>query len=371
MFRSALALVAAAIALLVIGGQVDWNATRAELSRLGARAAWTVVPYFVVLLLDTVGWQATFERKPPLWRLWRIRTATEAVSSSVPAGVAFGESLRVVMVRRATGLSGTAASANAIVTKFGIALAQVVFVLGALLGAFVRGHGRLAGGGGARLVALAVAGVVASWGAFAAMKSLSRARALGRTVRAAQRVLSPAARSQLDGIARVADEVDDGLASFANLPGSRQALALAWFLLGWVALAGEDWIILSFLTPGFSFAAAARMEGLVSLVRIGFFFVPGALGAQEVSYFGLIRASGVASAAGVAAAFVLLKRVKELVWIAIGYGLLAVTRSSAREQAPVAIAEGATPRAVVPSKEPDRLAAGRQSGSRLSKGRGG
>jgi len=63
---------------------------------------------------------------------------------------------------------------------------------------------------------------------------------------------------------------------------------------------------------------------------MGFFFLPGGLGAQDASYYGLLALYGVPNPE-VAAAFVILKRSKELFWIALGYLLLLWLPARVRE----------------------------------------
>jgi uncharacterized membrane protein YbhN (UPF0104 family) len=80
-----------------------------------------------------------------------------------------------------------------------------------------------------------------------------------------------------------------------------------------------------------------------SLVRNVVFVVPAGLGIQDAGYAACFGALGVPEAASLGAAFVLLKRGKELFWIALGYGLLATDlgvlsarRSAGSTQAPAA-----------------------------------
>ena len=55
------------------------------------------------------------------------------------------------------------------------------------------------------------------------------------------------------------------------------------------------------------------------------FFVPAGLGIQDAGYLAFLSAFG--AAAPLAAAFIVVKRTKELIWIAIGYvALLALER---------------------------------------------
>jgi uncharacterized membrane protein YbhN (UPF0104 family) len=52
------------------------------------------------------------------------------------------------------------------------------------------------------------------------------------------------------------------------------------------------------------------------------FFVPAGLGVQDLGYVAFLHASGVPEAAALGAAFVVLKRAKELAWVAAGWTIL-------------------------------------------------
>jgi len=322
--------------------RVDWASAKLCLGELGVRAPLAVVPYFIVLLVDSMGWRSTFESRPPLWTLWRIRAATEAVVVSLPAGVAFGESLRVAMVHRELGLPVSAASANAIVNKVAIAMAQGLFVFGtAALSLWSFDLPALSAAVGLHPFSLTVA--FAGWLLLAgALLWLARAKPLARLVQWLTPLGGQALRGRSERIVEIATQVDGGLAMFARLSYSQRTRALSLFLPGWVALGAENWVVLSLLGQAkVGLSAAMAIEALVSLVRIGFFFVPGALGAQEVSYYGLLRACGVANPGAVAAAFMIVKRSREIFWIAVGYIILAFGPSRAR-RAGTALASGAT-----------------------------
>jgi hypothetical protein len=58
-------------------------------------------------------------------------------------------------------------------------------------------------------------------------------------------------------------------------------------------------------------------------------FAPGGIGVQDVGYLAVLQAYGVPDAASIGPAFVVLKRLKETFWIAIGFGVLA--RSGPRD----------------------------------------
>jgi len=71
-------------------------------------------------------------------------------------------------------------------------------------------------------------------------------------------------------------------------------------------------------------AQCIAMEAIVSIVRMVFFFVPGGVGPQDLSYYALLNMWGVPHAEAIAPAFTVIKRAKELCWIGLGYLLLGV-----------------------------------------------
>src|SRR5579864_7802069 len=67
--RLALAVVGATLALFLFR-RVDWASAVAHLGGLGMRAPLVLLPYFLMLLSDTLGWQATFQRPVRFAALW-------------------------------------------------------------------------------------------------------------------------------------------------------------------------------------------------------------------------------------------------------------------------------------------------------------
>jgi len=116
---------------------------------------------------------------------------------------------------------------------------------------------------------------------------------------------------------------DGAVSALFRVPPQRLAGALVCFLCGWLMEAVETWLILGVLGAHVSFVTAGSLEVILSLVRNVVFVVPAGLGVQDVGYAACFGALGVPEAASLGAAFVLLKRGKELFWIATGYGLLA------------------------------------------------
>jgi len=73
-------------------------------------------------------------------------------------------------------------------------------------------------------------------------------------------------------------------------------------------------------------------EPVVSFARSAAFFIPAGLGVQDAGYMAFLQHAGIPDAVNRAAAFVLLKRFKEIIWIAVGWILLLATRARALER---------------------------------------
>jgi uncharacterized membrane protein YbhN (UPF0104 family) len=109
-------------------------------------------------------------------------------------------------------------------------------------------------------------------------------------------------------------------------------VAFCWILAGWFAEAGETWVLLRLLGVDLSFAAVLAFEPVVSFARSAAFFIPAGLGIQDAGYMAFLRQAGIPDAVNRAAAFVLLKRFKEVGWIVVGWILLLATRGRIAER---------------------------------------
>jgi hypothetical protein len=66
-------------------------------------------------------------------------------------------------------------------------------------------------------------------------------------------------------------------------------------------------------------------DAALSVVRSAAVFAPAGIGVQDVGYLTVLEAYGVPGTSGIAPAFVLLKRMKEALFVAIGFIVIART----------------------------------------------
>ena len=323
--------VARVLVLLVSAGlfvRVLWMADLRNVAHLlaevGPLAGLAVVPYGVAVTVDTAGWAAILrglEARVATWRLLGLRLSTEAVHLSFPGGPLLAEALKVWFLRRRFGVEVAEGSASLAVKKALQIGSQGVYLLtaAAVAGASLADPSVLR----PLLFGLGIVSTLVSVGMVAVLLSGKVAERLWRLLR---RV--PMAKVQAWTIAREMAFVDTDQHVRAVLQSHFRGLLLAflWILAGWFVEAAESWVLLRLLGVGLSFRAVLAFEPVVSFARSAAFFIPAGLGVQDAGYMALLRGAGIPDATNHAAAFVLLKRFKEVFWIAIGWALLLATR---------------------------------------------
>jgi hypothetical protein len=116
-------------------------------------------------------------------------------------------------------------------------------------------------------------------------------------------------------------ELDRTILDFYTHDRQAFLLSIGFFFLGWMAEALEVYVILHFIGgPSVSPLAAIAIGALSVFIKGGTFFIPGSLGAQEGGNLLVLVAFGYSEVTGIT--FALLRRMRELIWIAVGLGCL-------------------------------------------------
>jgi hypothetical protein len=124
--------------------------------------------------------------------------------------------------------------------------------------------------------------------------------------------------------------VDRGLLSFYGEEPRRLTLSIAFHLLAWLLGVAEVYLVLRFLGVAVSLTTATIIEACGTAVRFATFLVPASIGAQEGGYVATFVALGLPPPAGVALG--LTRRVREILWIAVGFVIFAAMRHDARPE---------------------------------------
>lgn len=301
------------VALLV--WSIGWSALYETIAPVGRNIPLLMVPYALVYVFDGMGWYHAFgARKPPiaLHRLFTLRMAGESLNNITPLGYVGGEPAKALLLQRA-GVPFADALASVVIGKTVMTLAQIPFVmLGVAAAATELEH---AGPFGRGLVALTLLLSVGTLASIALQKRglLTGLIAIADALRLGRRI-PESARASLR-------ETDQRLGAFYRERRRDFALSFGCFFLGWLAGVPEVLIALSSMGQEVGLGRALAIESLAAVIKIAGFFVPASMGAQEAGTTALLTSFGYSPE--VALSFSLLRRAREIVWIAVGLACLA------------------------------------------------
>jgi len=165
--------------------------------------------------------------------------------------------------------------------------------------------------------------------------AVARSSPAMRTHRVLRRMPLPSAlQARIAALNGRFPETDRHLRRFFAEPGQRLLAPTFLFCLVYLAESFETWLILALLGARLGFSEVLTFEAPLSLVRALAFFVPAGLGVQDLGYLGFLGLLGVPHAASVGAAFLVLKRAKEVFWILVGYAALAAGEDESERVTP-------------------------------------
>jgi hypothetical protein len=328
--RSRARLAAGVVASAAIFAYALSDAPFVEVARLararGAALGLALLPPVLTLSADAFAWAhllGCWGHRPPLWRLWPARVATEAVALTVPGGTVLGEGFKPALLGRRFGVPAAHAVAASAAQRWWLMRAHAAFVVASgLFGyAHVEALSRALTGTSALVPALfvsALSPLAVSIGLEAACRRGGlAARLFGLLVRRLPGRWGA-------GVARRRghfEATDGAFAAVASAPVARLGPAALALLGAWFLESFDSWVALRAVGAPLAYRQVIAVEGGLSLLRSLAFFAPAGLGVQDVGYLRCLELFGVSPAE--AAAFVLVKRCKELAWAALGYALLA------------------------------------------------
>jgi glycosyltransferase 2 family protein len=280
-------------------------------------------PAVLVAVFDTLGWRFAFLREVGFRVLFTSRLAGEAFNLTTPAALG-GEAVKTWLLRGHAPLEASLASV--IVAKTTITIAQGIFLAVGVVVAWstiLQGSRLLYG----MVWLLALEAIAVSLFVLVQTRGM-----LGWVGRLLDRLGVGAIRGR-----STLGRVDDTLGLFYRTAPGRLALSIAFHFGAWFLGSLETWLILKFLGAEVSFATATVIEAFGTAIKVATFLIPASLGALEGGFVAAFVALGLS--APTAISFSLVRRVREVVWIAIGLVVFAVKRP--RE--PVGASGGAAP----------------------------
>lgn len=275
-----------------------------------------VYPFF--FLWGVLAWRSVFAEEPrsqtTLIELFFIRLAGEAVNFVTPILDVGGEPLKVLLAHKRFEISRGAGLSSVVMDRSAQFIAQLGYMGIGLLLALIfiplpaEWHWIF-------WIGLSIMGIVTTLMILLQKKGfftlvIEWIESLGILPRFLHKLKVPLRK------------VDDDIAAFYRLRKSQIRAALIFHSLGWISLSMETYLICRVLDIPISFMQAFVLEAIIQLVRTASFFIPGNLGVQESSMAYLFSTLGHSPAQGLAAS--LLRRIRQLVWNGIGYGVWGV-----------------------------------------------
>jgi uncharacterized membrane protein YbhN (UPF0104 family) len=329
---------AAGVAVLLVvvraAGSVDVARAAATIEDAGAWLALVPLPTLAAMALDAEAWRriliALGQRRP--WRaLLALRLGVESVVLAVPGGAVAGEAMKLTLLGRRLAIPLPLGAASLTVTKTLLTAAAAVYLGAAALTFALVGPAAHAtnelplilaavGAGGTALLAV-VLHVVVRGGRQTAL--LVRGLGWLPVVRLRRWLLRSVERFHA---------VDTGAGRFFQAPLATRARCFGMFLLEWLIEGLETFLILRCVSAPVTLGQALVLDGVGSLLRSLTFFVPAGLGFQDGAQVLLLRSFGFGDAPTTGAAFIFIKRTKELFWIVTGGLILTVTRDAWRQR---------------------------------------
>ncbi len=333
--RTALTVAGAALAVLLLGrlfSQCSPSAVVAAVGHAGPLVAFGLLPFGVGMAFDTVGLMVLVRalgHRVSFWHVLPVRLASEALHVSMPAGFLASDAAHAVLLEGSGGVPTRDGLVATIARKWLVIRSHVLYIgIGAAAGfaALSRLSMGLFGRPGLPWV-VAVSAFVPL-----ALSSAIGAGLLGRSTfsrlhDALSRLPFRRLSRWLESSRHHAVSTD---AQVARLRAARTATlaATAAFLACWCLESLESALLLRLVGASVPLGGVFAIEAGLSLVRSAAILAPSGLGVVDLGYAAVLPVLG--ADAGAAPAFVILKRGKELVWVAIGYAILAVLRTRAR-----------------------------------------
>jgi glycosyltransferase 2 family protein len=316
-------LVAAAfVGLSQLISEADRDRAWAQIREVGWPLVLVLLPTLVAMMLDAHGWKlilATLGHAVSWRRMVELRLSVEAIVLALPGGSVAGEAAKVALLRQRAGVPVSAGGASLALTKLALFGTDALYLLCIAIWVGVDSNIKsrlpmlLALGGAAFMVLVTVG--------FRLL--LRRSTAAATIARWLSRLPVRFLANWFETRRAHFEELDAAARGHFEAPVRQRLACVVPFALEWVVEGIETLIILRCLGVPIGVGEALALDGLGSLLRALAFFVPAGLGIQDAFQVMLLGSLGTTDPMATGMAFIVIKRTKEVIWIAIGLLLFA------------------------------------------------
>lgn len=269
-------------------------------------------PYTLIFVLDTLGWKYSFKGKSTSFlNLFKVRLAGEAVNTIIPSAYFAGEPVKAYFLKKYN-ITMVEGLASVVVSKTIMTITQIIFVM---LGVgFMLFKLNISGSRLTTSIAITLLGIpIILFIIFIQKKGLFNFlfRVLQKTRIKIRYIEEREAKLR---------ELDEHILQFYRHHKKYFFLSLTFFFLGWLAGMIEVYLILYLLGIPIDFISTYIIESLSTVAKGITSFIPGSVGGQEGGIMAIFKVFGLS--VSVALTFGILRRLRELIWIAAGLFIL-------------------------------------------------
>ena len=296
-----------------------------QISKIGWKFLPVLAVYPFIYAFKAWGWQFAFPKKfpkqVPFWDFFRVRLIGETFNCLIPWAASLGgEPVKIQFLKKKHGIRRSEGAASILIVHTTLWFSLNAFVIGGLW--VTRGHMPLTPVlKSAVIIFLISIGVAAfllvsgfHWGIFK------------NTHRLFQKILKR--ESVSEKMSHYA-HLDEEIKRFFTSNPKRFFISSFFNFAAWFAGIFETYFLARMLGMDVSFAQAWLLEALIQALRIVTFFIPSSIGAQEGGIVFIFSELGFATAPGLALA--VLRRLREVLWVAAGLVLWAFSSDKSKE----------------------------------------
>ena len=298
--------------LFYVFSETDLTLLWSNLIATGYGIFFVLAIYGVAFWIDTIAWQLTLPSTRFSWiyNLWKVRMVGAAFGKMLPFSAFGGAPVKGYLLKKHYGIGYREGAASIILVESTHMLSMVFFMAsGVFLISFSSDFpnnyytfSKISLG----VLSIGILG-------FYLIQRYRLASFLGNWV--SKRSVG----RKLEKFIYHIQEFDERLVQFYTQKRPLFFGAMGLNLLNWYLGAFEIYIILYFLGHPISIAESIILETFVEIVRAGTFFIPGTLGSQEAAF--LLATGAITGEPALGVATALIRRVREIVWLILGFSL--------------------------------------------------
>ena len=291
--------------------KVDLSQVGDLLLEMGPGLLVVILAYGLVAWFDALSWKCTFKPEEsetihPL-AIFRIRTIGEAFNVITPLGTMGGEPVKAHLLKEKYELTYKQGVASQVVARTTLTVSLILFMVPGVVFLFMDESIS------ETFKTSSLTGLITFSVLIFLFLLIQITGTLSRVAHGFNRIFpTPTPRPSLEHLVALCGMMSGYYRQHRGL--FLKSIAFAFF--GWVAGVLELYLTLYFLGIPVSLEELWIIESLLQLIRAGSFFIPLSLGAQEGGLILIFTSLGMAGPLGLAVSFV--RRIRELVWIALG-----------------------------------------------------